>query len=66
MAQKHYTAICFDANNKPYKYRHIDTEKLASFEKFARTAKYNKPEIIYINYYDSKTKKFVFQVNFNK
>jgi len=52
------TAICFDSNNKAFKYRRI-INKLGSvenFEKFLRTK-----NIIYVNYYDLQTKKFITQ-----
>jgi len=55
---KFYTAICFDFNNKPYKYRNIkaSARTMASFEKFCSSK-----DILYINYYDKATKLFIEQ-----
>jgi hypothetical protein len=53
---KYFTAIFFDADKKPYKYRNIkNTEKdLQSFVRFAFTK--NAKEI---NFYEKETKNFV-------
>jgi len=58
MQNKLLTAICFDLDNKAYKYRRIqnNTRSLNNFESFARTK-----SIKYINYYDRDTKLFLRQ-----
>lgn len=61
MPAKLLTAIGFDRNGKPYKYRNIDADKLPEFEKFCITDKYNKPPLMYVNYYVKRTKKFSHQ-----
>ena len=55
---KYYTAICFDFNSKPYKYRNIkaSARTVASFEKYCAGK-----DILYINYYDKASKAFVEQ-----
>lgn len=54
MKANYLTAICFDADNKAYKYRHLPKEpkKLESFYKFCLSVTPNKPAFIYINFYD--------------
>lgn len=56
--EKLLTAICFDKNNKAYKYRRIINRlgSVDNFEKFLRTK-----NIIYVNYYDKESKKFIRQ-----
>lgn len=53
---KFFTAICFDFNNKPYKYRNIKNSPrtVASFEKYCSGI-----EICYINYYNKENRQFV-------
>ena len=53
---KYITAICFDFNDKPYKYRNIrNTARCReAFEKFCSIK-----EICYINYYSKDTRKFM-------
>lgn len=54
----YYTAICFDREGKTYKYRDILFTKILDFQskKFLQDK-----NIIYINYYDKKTKDFKFR-----
>ena len=55
MEIKNFTAICFDFNNKPYKYRNIKNSyrSVASFERFCA-----KQQICYINYYNKDNRQF--------
>lgn len=52
------TAICFDFNNKAYKYRRIQNKdsSINRFESFCRTK-----SIKYVNYYDKETRRFLRQ-----
>jgi hypothetical protein len=53
---KYFTAICFDFNEKPYKYRNIknSARTVLSFEKYCAGK-----QIMYINYYDKASRQFV-------
>ena len=53
-----YTAICFDRNGRAYKYRNISFTKILEFQ--TKKFLWDK-NIIYINYYDKKTKEFKFR-----
>ena len=57
---KLFTAICFDNLVKAYKYRRILNRErnLKNFESFARSK-----GIIYVNYYDRETQKFIMRKN---
>lgn len=58
--ENYLTAICFDFQNKAYKYRNIknnDRQKTA-FEKYCASK-----EIAYINYYGKESRKFLYRVN---
>lgn len=61
MPQKLFNAIGFDRAGRPYKYRNIVVNRLDDFEKFAITDKGTKPPLMYVNYYNSITKKFEYQ-----
>jgi hypothetical protein len=54
----YYTAICFDRQGKAYKYRDILFSKILEFQ--SKKFLHDK-NIIYINYYDKKTKDFKFR-----
>lgn len=56
---KYFTAIFFDGQKKPYKYRNIknDQRSLQSFTSFALSKKATQ-----INFYDTATKKFCYKV----
>ena len=56
----YYNAIFFDKNSKAYKYRTI--RNIERFEGYI-TGKF---DVLYCNYYDKKTKKFLFRKYFNK
>ena len=56
----YYNAIFFDRNSKAYKYRTI--KNIDKFEGYI-TAKF---DILYINYYEKKTKRFLFRKYINK
>jgi len=56
----YYNAIFFDRNSKAYKYRTI--RNIEKFEGYI-TSKF---DILYCNYYDKKTKQFLFRKYFNK
>lgn len=61
MAALLYNAIGFDINGKAYKYRNVEAHKLKNFEQFCITDKWNKPPLLYVNYYNARTKKFIEQ-----
>ena len=52
-------AICYDSKNKQFRYRRIFTQlgSLENFENYCKAKKF-----IFINYYDSNTKKLIKQV----
>lgn len=54
----YYTAICFDRNGKAYKYRNIKNNKFIEFQSKQFIKDKN---IVYINYYDAKTKQYKFR-----
>lgn len=54
----YYNAIFFDKESKAYKYRTI--KNMQRFEDYI-TGKF---DVLYINYYDKKTKKFLFRKYF--
>ena len=56
---KYFTAIFFDAQKKPYKYRNIknDQRSIQSFTSFALSKKATQ-----INFYDTETKKFCYKI----
>ena len=54
----YYTAICFDRNGKAYKYRNIKNNMFIEFQNKQFIKDKN---IVYINYYDSKTKEYKFR-----
>ena len=56
--EKLLTAICFNQDNKAFKYRRIINRlgSIENFENFLRSK-----NIIYVNYYDKETKKFIKQ-----
>jgi hypothetical protein len=56
--EKLLTAICFNDKNKAFKYRKI-INRLGTVDKFETFLK--SKNIVYINYYDSVTKKFLYQ-----
>jgi hypothetical protein len=59
--QKKLVAICFDANNKAYKYKYKlfeNSNSLKSFEAFCIRKNYQ-----YINYYEKETGVFVKRKN---
>lgn len=56
----YYNAIFFDKNSKAYKYRTI--KNIDKFEQYIA----GKFDILYINYYDKKTKRFLFRNYLNK
>jgi len=49
----YFTAIGFDKDKKPYKYRNIKLNNVGKFEEFLKSK-----NIIYINYYFKTTKQF--------
>ena len=51
----YYNAIFFDNKTKAYKYRNI--KDIERFESYIR----GKYEVLYVNYYDKKTKKYLFR-----
>jgi hypothetical protein len=61
LSTKYFTAIFFDKQKKPYKYRNIknDPRSMQSFAKFAMTK-----NAIEINFYCSVTKNFSHKVFF--
>jgi hypothetical protein len=54
----YYTAICFDTHGKAYKYRNIKNNRLIEFQSKQFIKDKN---IVYINYYDGKTKVYKFR-----
>ena len=56
----YYNAIFFDKNSKAYKYRTI--RNIERFEGYI-TGKF---DVLYCNYYDKKTKRFLFRKYFKK
>lgn len=56
----YYNAIFFDRNSKAYKYRTI--KSIEKFEGYI-TSKF---DVLYVNYYDKKTKRFLFRNYINK
>ena len=56
----YYNAIFFDKNSNAYKYRTI--RNIERFEAYI-TGKF---DVLYCNYYDKKTKKFLFRKYFQK
>lgn len=55
----YYNAIFFDRNSRAYKYRTI--KNMERFESYI-TGKF---DVLYINYYDRKTRKFLFRKYMN-
>lgn len=53
--QTYYNAIFFDRKTNAYKYRNINN--IEKFENYIQ----GKFDILYINYYDKKTKKYLFR-----
>lgn len=56
----YYNAIFFDADSKAYKYRTI--KDINNFEKYI-TGKF---KVVYCNYYDKKTRRFLYRKYFDK
>jgi hypothetical protein len=56
----YYNAIFFDKQSKAYKYRTI--KNIERFENYI-TGKF---DVLYCNYYDKRTKQFLFRKYFNK
>ena len=56
----YYTAICFDNTGKALKYRNIKKNSVNKFEEFCKTK-----NVVYVNYYDKKTKQFVLRQYIN-
>jgi len=54
----YFTAICFDRNKKPYKYRAIAQKpgSISRFEKFCISRGF-----VYINYYDRASRSFAYR-----
>jgi hypothetical protein len=56
--EKLITAIAFNKENKAYKYRRI-INRLGTVEKFENFLR--SKNIVYVNYYDKETRKFIQQ-----
>lgn len=56
----YYNAIFFDKTTKAFKYRNI--RSIEKFESYI-TGKF---DVLYVNYYDKRTKRFLFRNYLNK
>lgn len=59
------TVIFFDVTGKAYKYRNIYRGKIPALEQFLRGERWHNPKVTRLNYYDQKTKQFLFQHTLN-